>query len=479
MTTTLFAPTALLPDGWTRDVRLTIDGARIAAIEPGAAPGPGDHVLAGRALIPAMPNLHSHAFQRAMAGMTERRGPGDDSFWTWRTLMYRFLDLLTPDDVEAIAALVQVEMLESGYGSVAEFHYLHHQPGGTPYADPAELAHRIAAAAADTGIGLTLLPVLYSFGGAGEVPLAGGQRRFGNDLDGFLRLREAAGRHLAADAILGTAPHSLRATTPAQIAALAEALPDGPLHIHAAEQVQEVEAVEAWLGARPVAFLLDHVGIGPRWCLIHATQMTADETARLAGCGAVAGLCPITESNLGDGIFPGTAYLAAGGTIGIGSDFERAHRPRRGAPHPRVQPAPARPRPQPPRRPRRLGRRHPPRRRARRRRPRPRPRLRRAACGRARRPRGDRPQRRHPRPARRRPAPRRLDLRRRRPRGPRGLVRRPPRRPRRPPPRPRPRRRPLPADDVGPHGADVSAARGADADRVRRAASPRHGTLPA
>ena len=320
MTTTLFAPTALLPDGWTRDVRLTIDGARIAAIEPGAAPGPGDHVLAGRALIPAMPNLHSHAFQRAMAGMTERRGPGDDSFWTWRTLMYRFLDLLTPDDVEAIAALVQVEMLESGYGSVAEFHYLHHQPGGTPYADPAELAHRIAAAAADTGIGLTLLPVLYSFGGAGEVPLAGGQRRFGNDLDGFLRLREAAGRHLAADAILGTAPHSLRATTPAQIAALAEALPDGPLHIHAAEQVQEVEAVEAWLGARPVAFLLDHVGIGPRWCLIHATQMTADETARLAGCGAVAGLCPITESNLGDGIFPGTAYLAAGGTIGIGSD---------------------------------------------------------------------------------------------------------------------------------------------------------------
>ena len=218
MTTTLFAPTALLPDGWTRDVRLTLDGARIAAVEPGAAPGPGDRVLTGQALIPAMPNLHSHAFQRAMAGMTERRGPGDDSFWTWRTLMYRFLDLLTPDDVEAIAALVQVEMLESGYGSVAEFHYLHHQPGGTPYADPAELAHRIAAAAADTGIGLTLLPVLYSFGGAGEAPLAGGQRRFGNDLDGFLRLREAAGRHLAADAVLGTAPHSLRATTPAQIA---------------------------------------------------------------------------------------------------------------------------------------------------------------------------------------------------------------------------------------------------------------------
>jgi formiminoglutamate deiminase len=320
MTTTLFAPTALLPHGWTRDVRLTLDGARIAAVEPGAAPAPGDTLLAGQAILPAMPNLHSHAFQRAMAGMTERRGAGDDSFWTWRTLMYRFLDLLGPDDVEAIAALVQVEMLESGYASVAEFHYLHHRPGGTPYDDPAELAHRVAAAAADTGIGLTLLPVLYSHGGPGEAPLAGGQRRFGADLDGFLRLRDAARRHLPPDATLGAAPHSLRATTPAQLTALAAAVPDGPLHIHAAEQLREVEEVEAWLGARPVAFLLDRVGLGPRWCLVHATQMTADETARLARSGAVAGLCPITEANLGDGIFPGPDYLAAGGALGIGSD---------------------------------------------------------------------------------------------------------------------------------------------------------------
>lgn len=318
--TVLFAPTALLPDGWASDVRLTLDGPRIAAVEAGAQPGPGDDVLAGQALLAAMPNLHSHAFQRAMAGMTERRGVGEDSFWTWRELMYRFLDVLTPEDIEAIAALVQVEMLEAGYASVAEFHYVHHRPGGAPYDDPAELSHRIAAAAAETGIGLTLLPVLYSYGGAREAPLAGGQLRFGNDLDGFLRLREAARRHLGSDGVLGAAPHSLRATTPTQLAALAAALPDGPLHIHAAEQVQEVEQIEAWLGAGPVEVLLDRVGIGSRWCLVHATQMTPAETERLARSGAVAGLCPITEANLGDGIFNGADYAAAGGALGVGSD---------------------------------------------------------------------------------------------------------------------------------------------------------------
>jgi formimidoylglutamate deiminase len=318
--TTLFAPTAFLPDGWARDVRVALEGTRIAAIEAGTNAAPSDVVLAGQALLPAMPNLHSHAFQRAMAGMTERRGPGEDSFWTWRELMYRFLGVLTPEDVEAIAALLQVEMLEAGYASVAEFHYLHHQPGGAPYADPAELAHRVAAAATTTGIGLTLLPVLYSHGGADGAPLMGGQLRFGNDLDGFLRLAAAAGRSLPADGVLGTAPHSLRATVPDQLRELAAALPDGPFHIHAAEQVREVEEIEAWLGARPVAFLLDRVGIDARWCLIHATQMNEAETTGLARSGAVAGLCPITESNLGDGIFNGAAFLASGGGFGIGSD---------------------------------------------------------------------------------------------------------------------------------------------------------------
>lgn len=316
----LFAPLALLPEGWARDVRVTFDGMRIAAVTPGAEPLPGDDRLTGRALLPAMPNLHSHTFQRAMAGMTERRGPGADSFWTWRALMYRFLDVLDPDEIEAIAALAFVEMLEAGFGSVAEFHYLHHQPGGTPYADPAELAHRIVAAATETGIGLTLLPVLYTYGGANAAALRGGQLRFGNDLNAFLKIHEASGKGLPADAVLGAAPHSLRATTPDQLAALAAALPAGPLHIHAAEQVQEVADVEAWLGARPVAFLLDTLGIDRRWTLIHCTQTTPDETARLAASGATAGLCPITEANLGDGIFDGPAYLAAGGVLGIGSD---------------------------------------------------------------------------------------------------------------------------------------------------------------
>lgn len=318
--TALFAPLALLPDGWARDVRIVLDGTRIAAVAPDSAPVSGDERLVDRALLPAMPNLHSHTFQRAMAGMTERRGPGDDSFWTWRRLMYRFLDVLDPDEIEAISAFAFMEMLEAGYGSVAEFHYLHHQPGGMSYADPAELAHRIAAAAVTAGIGLTLLPVLYTYGGAGAAPLAGGQLRFGNDLEPFLALHAASGTHLPADAVLGAAPHSLRATTPDQITELAAAIPDGPLHIHAAEQVQEVADVEAWLGARPVAFLLDAIGLSPRWTLIHATQMTAGETARLAASGATAGLCPITESNLGDGIFPAAAYGAGGGTLGIGSD---------------------------------------------------------------------------------------------------------------------------------------------------------------
>jgi formimidoylglutamate deiminase len=318
--TALFAPLALLPEGWARDVRVSLSDGRIAAVEAQVAPAPGDERLAGRALLPAVPNLHSHAFQRAMAGMTERRGAGDDSFWTWRRLMYRFLDVLDPDDVEVIAAFAYVEMLEAGFGSVAEFHYLHHRPGGEAYADPAELAHRIVAAAEATGLGLTLLPVLSTHGRADGAPLAGGQRRFGNGLDGFLRLREASAAGLAADAALGAAPHSLWATTPEQIRGLLAAVPEGPLHIHAAEQVQEVVEVEAWLGARPVAFLLDALGVGPRWCLIHATQMTEDETARLAGSGAVAGLCPVTEANLGDGIFRGAAFLGAEGRFGIGTD---------------------------------------------------------------------------------------------------------------------------------------------------------------
>lgn len=319
MPRTLFAPLALLPEGWVRDLRLEIDEGRITALAPNAAPRPGDNLLAGRALLPAPSNLHSHTFQRAMAGMTERRGPSPDSFWTWRRLMYKFLDHLTPEQVEAIAAFAFVEMMESGFAAVAEFHYLHHRPGGAAYDNLAEMAERIAAAASATGIGLTLLPVLYTYGGAEAAPLNGGQLRFGCDLDRFLSLVSAAPR-LMPDGVIGVAPHSLRATTPDELRGLIAAGLPGPRHIHAAEQVEEVTQIEAWLGTRPVDYLFSEIGLDPRWCLIHATQMTEAETRELAVSGAVAGLCPITESSLGDGIFNGPDFLAAGGLFGLGTD---------------------------------------------------------------------------------------------------------------------------------------------------------------
>jgi formimidoylglutamate deiminase len=322
---TLYSERALLADGWARDVRVTLGaGGRIAAVEAGVQPQAGDERLAGRILLPAPSNLHSHAFQRAMAGMTEARGPDKaDSFWTWRKLMYRFLETLGPDDVQAVAALVQVEMAEAGYAAVGEFHYLHNQPGGAPYANPAELAERIAAASAETGLGLTLLPVLYMQGGCDGRALAGGQLRFSCGLDAFERILEgavAAAGGLPGDTRVGVAPHSLRAVPPDAVRAVAALRPGDPVHIHAAEQVAEVAEVEAAHGARPVALLLDRIGIDRRWCLIHTTHMQPAETEGLARSGAVSGLCPITESNLGDGIFDGVRFRAAGGVFGIGSD---------------------------------------------------------------------------------------------------------------------------------------------------------------
>jgi len=311
----LHADHALLPQGWVQDVTVQIAEGRIASI------GPAHGGMRVGCLLPAPVNLHSHAFQRAMAGLTEYRTAGQDSFWTWRSLMYRFLDHLSPEDVGIIAAQVMVEMAEAGYGAVAEFHYLHHGVGGAPYADLAELSGQICAAAQATGLGLTLLPVLYERGGCDGRALAGGQLRFGNDLDRYLRLREGAARHLAAlpaDAVLGQAPHSLRAVSPTSLAAAAAL--DGPIHIHVAEQVAEVDELVAHTGQRPVDWLLSHAPVDRRWCLIHATQMLPAETLALAGSGAVAGLCPITEANLGDGIFDGARYLAAGGAFGIGSD---------------------------------------------------------------------------------------------------------------------------------------------------------------
>ncbi|MEZ5837470.1 MAG: formimidoylglutamate deiminase [Geminicoccaceae bacterium] len=313
---------ALTEGGWRSDVRIAIgDDGRIGAIEQDCAAGDG--TLFG-AILPAPANLHSHAFQRAMAGLTERRGPDPrDSFWTWRQLMFRFLDRLTPDHVEAITAFVQMEMLEAGYANNTEFHYLHHQPGGVAYAALAEMSARVAAAAAETGIGLTLLPVYYHHGGCDGRPLTAGQIRFFNDLDRFSGLVEGAAeavRQLPADNRLGIAPHSLRAVPRDHLASLAIMEPDAPFHMHLAEQTAEVEEIEAAWGARPVEWLLDHAEVDGRWCLIHCTQMLPPETEGLARTGAVAGLCPITESSLGDGIFDGVRWLDHGGRFGIGSD---------------------------------------------------------------------------------------------------------------------------------------------------------------
>ncbi|WP_454886757.1 formimidoylglutamate deiminase [Sphingomonas oryzagri] len=312
---------AMLPDGWGRDVTVTVSDGLIARIERGTAPAPGDD--AHKIGLPGLPNLHSHAFQRGMAGLAERRGAGDDSFWTWREVMYRFVERMGPDEMRAIAGLAYVEMLESGFTRVGEFHYVHHAPDGTPYANPAEMAAALAGAAEETGIALTLLPVFYAHAGFGGQAAGEDQRRFVHDIDSFARLRARSAEILAAlpDAVIGLAPHSLRAVTPDELAALvAMAERQAPIHIHVAEQQREVRDCLAWSGARPVEWLLDHSPVDQRWCLVHATHMTGAETAEMARSTAVAGLCPITEANLGDGLFPVRDFLAAGGTYGVGSD---------------------------------------------------------------------------------------------------------------------------------------------------------------
>jgi len=327
---TLFAQRALLPEGWAEDVliELTAEG-NIGAVTPGVK-STGARRAAGP-VIPGMPNLHSHAFQRAMAGLTEQAGQSgtaaaEDSFWTWRTLMYDFVGRLTPATLEAIASQLYLEMLKSGYTAVAEFHYLHHEADGRPYGDLAEMSERILAAAKTTGIGITHLPVLYNAGGFGGKPAGAGQRRFLNDPSRFLRLIEGLhSRHRDDPQIrVGIAPHSLRAVTPETlqeaVAGLTAMDTSAPIHIHIAEQTKEVEDCLAWSRQRPVEWLLDHQSVDGRWCLIHATHMTEAETKNLASSGAVAGLCPTTEANLGDGFFPAIDYLAHGGQFGIGSD---------------------------------------------------------------------------------------------------------------------------------------------------------------
>jgi formimidoylglutamate deiminase len=343
----LYAAHALLPDGWARDVLLAWDGTgTLTAVQVAAAPPAGVPHAAG-VLIPGLPNLHSHAFQRAFAGLTEYRraatGRDDraDNFWAWRELMYRVALGVAPDQLEAIATQVYIEMLHAGYTAVCEFHYLHHDPRGRPYADPAEMSLRLLAAAQRAGIGLTLLPVLYQQAGFGAQPARTEQRRFIKGTDALLALFERLRRHVAeanADAgasasssanargaaRVGIAPHSLRAVGPGalrDVVAGVQALDaSAPIHLHIAEQPQEVRDCVAWSGQRPVAWLLANAPVDARWCLVHATHMNPVELQGVAASGAVAGLCPTTEANLGDGVLDAAAYAAANGAWGIGSD---------------------------------------------------------------------------------------------------------------------------------------------------------------
>ena len=321
----LFVADALLPTGWARNVLIEWDGAgRIAQVTPGATAPAGVPTAAGP-VIPGMPNLHSHAFQRAFAGLTGYRGRAEDSFWSWRNLMYRFSQRITPESLEAIATWLYIEMLEAGYTSVCELHYVHHDTDGRPYADDTTLSLALLRAAQTAGIAITLLPVLYQTSGFGAKPPRADQARFIRSTDNMLSLLERlAPAAQAQGAVLGLAPHSLRAVPPDSLAAAVQGLtalnPQAPIHIHIAEQTQEVDDCIAWSGQRPVQWLLSHTPVDERWCLVHATHMTPDEYAGAARTGAVAGICPTTEANLGDGIFDMPLWLQHGGRWGVGSD---------------------------------------------------------------------------------------------------------------------------------------------------------------
>jgi len=319
--TGLWFEQALLPMGWAHRVAVDLapDGT-IAGVVPGI-PDPQGRERHGIAL-PGLPNLHSHAFQRAMAGLTERQEQPNDTFWSWRGLMYRFAGRIDPDAMEAIAAFAYMEMLEAGFTRVGEFHYLHRQPDGSEYDAPAIMAQALASAAAQSGIALTLLPVFYASGDFGGSAPSPEQRRFISTLDSYASLLDASDAALAGleDAVLGVAPHSLRATPLADLRHLPRLRSNAPVHIHIAEQQREVDACLAWSGRRPVELLLDNAEVDARWCLVHATHLDPGERKRVAASGAVVGLCPITEANLGDGIFPVAEFLGEGGRFGIGSD---------------------------------------------------------------------------------------------------------------------------------------------------------------
>jgi formimidoylglutamate deiminase len=331
----LFARHALLPDGWRDDVLLEWDEqGDLTRVQAGAdVRTDGERAAHVAYVVPGMVNLHSHAFQRAMAGLAEKAGDAStptvsDSFWTWRELMYRFAGRITPEQMEAVASQLYVECLRHGYTAVCEFHYVQRDPDGGLYAGPAETALRIAQAAKQSGIGLTLLPVMYSYAGFGEQALKPQQQRFRTDPELVLRIVEALAPLRGPQLEVGAAPHSLRAVSGGQLRELVAGLPAcRPLHIHVAEQQLEVEQCLQATGSRPVDYLMAQAEIDARWCLVHATHLSDGEAAALAASGAVAGLCPTTEANLGDGLFPLAPYIAAGGVFGIGSDSHVSQSP--------------------------------------------------------------------------------------------------------------------------------------------------------
>jgi len=323
---TLFARHALLPEGWRANVLLSWDAAGdLTAVTPDTDAGGAPQAAF---VLPGMVNLHSHAFQRAIAGLTEKGGPGPDSFWTWRDLMYRFARTVTPRHMQAIAAQLYVECLRHGYTSLCEFHYVQRDPNGQMYTPPALAAEHVIGAAGDAGIGMTMLPVLYSYAGFGAQPLKPEQQRFRTDARDVLRIVEALEPLRSRQVEVGVAPHSLRAADIGDILRLQQALPAGrPVHIHIAEQQAEVEQCVQHTGKRPVRHLLDELDVNQRWCLVHATHLTEDEIGGVARSGAVAGLCPTTEANLGDGLFPLEPYLEQGGRFGVGSDSHVSQSP--------------------------------------------------------------------------------------------------------------------------------------------------------
>jgi len=315
--TPIFARKALTANGWACGVRLAFEAGRITAVQPDSTPLPGD--LEVGIVIPGLANAHSHAFQRALAGHTERRGPaGRDNFWSWRSRMYALAGQVDAAALEAIATQAYCEMVATGYTSVAEFHYLFHEPGGSGTGDV--MYQALARAARHSGIRMTYVPVLYERAGFAMPEPTAEQRRFVCTADAFIAHVESVAASGAGRTGIGV--HSLRAVTADSLVRVAAvAARDGlPMHLHIAEQRREVDDCMAVLGARPVEWLFDHCEVGEDWCLVHATHMDGEEIARVARSGAVVCLCPSTEANLGDGLFPLQGFLERGGHIAIGSD---------------------------------------------------------------------------------------------------------------------------------------------------------------